>query len=43
MTANPATINSSCRVEAALERMDERGISALLVVDKDRLLGVFKK
>lgn len=43
MTADPATINSSCRVQAALERMDERGISALLVVDEDCLLGVFKK
>lgn len=43
MTANPTTINSSCRVEAALELMDERGISALLVVDESCLLGVFKK
>lgn len=43
MTADAATINSSCRVDAALERMDERCISALLVVDEDRLLGVFKK
>ena len=43
MTAAPATISSDCRVEVALEHMEELGISALLVVDVGRLLGVFKK
>lgn len=43
MTRNPTQVPLGTRVEDALQLMERRGISALLVFDSDELVGVFKK
>lgn len=43
MTVDPARVPVGTRVEDALLLMERRRISALLVFDKDELVGVFKK
>jgi arabinose-5-phosphate isomerase len=43
MSLDPARVSVGTRVEDALVLMERRRISALLVFDHDRLVGVFKK
>ncbi|MGY0644749.1 MAG: KpsF/GutQ family sugar-phosphate isomerase [Paraglaciecola chathamensis] len=43
MSLNPAQVPLGTRVEDALALVDSRKISSLLVVDKDAIVGVFKK
>jgi arabinose-5-phosphate isomerase len=43
MTRDPARVSVGTRVEDALALMDRRRITALLVLDKDAIVGVFKK
>ncbi len=43
MTRDPASVSVGTRVEDALVLMQRRGISALLVFDAEKLVGVFKK
>lgn len=43
MSLKPAIVNVGTRVKDALELMEARKITSLLVVDRDAILGVFKK
>lgn len=43
MTAEPCVVATGTRVEDAMSLMERRGISSLLVLDGDRLAGVFRK
>lgn len=43
MTLNPMGVSTGTRVEDALNRMQEKQITTLLVFEGDRLAGVFKK
>ncbi|GHB05397.1 KpsF/GutQ family sugar-phosphate isomerase [Modicisalibacter luteus] len=43
MTTDPAQVSPATRVEDALFAMEKKSISALLVIENNRLLGVFKK
>lgn len=43
MTRSPCVVAVGTRVEDALHLAERRGVSALLVVDQGRLVGIFKK
>ncbi|UEM38252.1 KpsF/GutQ family sugar-phosphate isomerase [Pectobacterium aquaticum] len=43
MTRNPVRVSVGTRTEDALQLMERRKISALLVFDRDDLVGIFKK
>lgn len=43
MTINPSAVTADTRIEDALVIMDSRHITSLLVLDGDRVVGVFKK
>jgi arabinose-5-phosphate isomerase len=43
MSLNPANVPPETRVEDALALMEQRQITRLLVINDDKLLGVFKK
>lgn len=42
-TVNPATIELGANIQTAYEKMEDRGITSLLVVDGERLVGILKK
>lgn len=43
MSGNPVSIMSGTRVEDALQLMEKKKISSVLVTDKEQVIGVFKK
>jgi len=42
MSIGPATVPPDCKVDHAIELMESRAISSLLVVNEARVVGVFK-
>ncbi len=43
MTPDPITVSGNTRVDDALQLMERRRITALLVLDHGEIVGVFKK